>query len=284
MGVFDLTSSPIRMPSRLRPIRSPGFSPARRKRPATSIRAAIFLTSNYTSALQPYLQNYSQSQTGTTALMNALGLGGASGNASALSTLQNTPGYQFREVAAGARKTFLRNAAQTGTTASGATLSARCATKARARRSRPTTIMCRNCSRSLARQNTAASGIGSTYAGLGTALNANQGSLANLDWTAATGIGNANANSALANNQAANNTVNADRPGRWPRRSRCSNALRRALERRHQAGRRAQRRPAGLFLPLRLRRSGDDPHWLDGAGCREDQSRRGDRCRRREDG
>lgn len=53
-------------------------------------------TTNYGSAaLAPYTGLVSTGNQGTTALGNALGLNGASGNASALSTLQNTPGYQF---------------------------------------------------------------------------------------------------------------------------------------------------------------------------------------------
>src|ERR1700761_795990 len=55
------------------------------------------LQTNYTQALQPYLQNYSQSQQGTTALGNALGLNGQQGSAAALQAFQGAnPGYQFQ--------------------------------------------------------------------------------------------------------------------------------------------------------------------------------------------
>jgi hypothetical protein len=58
--------------------------------------ASTALNQNYASALAPYLQNYGQATAGTTQLGNVLGLNGPAGNASALSALQNTPGYQFQ--------------------------------------------------------------------------------------------------------------------------------------------------------------------------------------------
>ena len=160
------------------------------------------LTTNYTAALQPFLQNYSQAGQGTQALMNALGLGGASGNASALSTLQNTPGYQF-QLDQGSQN-VLRNSAQTGTTASGATLNA-LQNQGQGQAQQTYNNYVSQLQPFLGQANTAASGIGSTYTGLGQGLNANQGQLANLNWNAATGIGNANANAALANNAASSN-------------------------------------------------------------------------------
>jgi hypothetical protein len=54
------------------------------------------LASNYGQALQPYQQNYQQAQGGVQQLMNALGLGGAAGNAAATQGFQNNPGYQFQ--------------------------------------------------------------------------------------------------------------------------------------------------------------------------------------------
>jgi hypothetical protein len=48
-------------------------------------------------ALQPFTQNYQTATAGTNQLANLLGLGGASGDASALTSLQSTPGYQFTQ-------------------------------------------------------------------------------------------------------------------------------------------------------------------------------------------
>lgn len=157
------------------------------------------LTTNYTAGLQPYLQNYGQATQGTTALLNALGLGGSSGNASAMAALQNTPGYQF-QLNQGTQN-VLRNAAQTGTTASGATLNA-LQNQGQGQAQTTYNNYVSQLQPFLNASNASAGGIGNLYSGLGNALNANQGSLANLNWQAATGIGNANANAQLANNAA----------------------------------------------------------------------------------
>ncbi len=53
-------------------------------------------TSNFTSALQPFQQNFNQAQQGTQQYGNALGLNGAAGNQQALQGFQNNPGYQFQ--------------------------------------------------------------------------------------------------------------------------------------------------------------------------------------------
>jgi len=85
-------------------------------------QAAGALSGNYMAALQPFLQNYGQAQQGTNALGNVLGLNGQAGNNSAMAALQNSPGYQFT-LDQGSQN-VMRNAAQTGTLNSGATLNA----------------------------------------------------------------------------------------------------------------------------------------------------------------
>jgi hypothetical protein len=165
------------------------------------------LTTNYTAALQPYLQNYNQATQGTNAYASALGLnGGAAGAQAAAAAYASNPAYQF-QLQQGTQN-VLRNAAQTGTTASGATLSA-LQTQGQGLANSTYQQYVQNLQPFLNQANTAASGIGSTYTGLGNQLNANQGSLANLNYTAATGIGNANANADLALNSAGANSLNA---------------------------------------------------------------------------
>jgi hypothetical protein len=172
------------------------------------------LTTNFTAGLLPFQQNYNVSsgtlKAGTDALGNALGINGAEGNAAATAAFQNSPGYTAAVNAAS--ENVLRNRARTGDVRSGAT-----------------NIDLSNVAQNL--QNTqwqqyvqnllpftqlgqqgsqaAASGIGALNSGLGTALSSNYGSLADLGYSSETGIGNANANAALAGNAASGNFVNA---------------------------------------------------------------------------
>lgn len=152
------------------------------------------LNTNYTQALQPFLQNFGAAQQGVTAMGNLLGLNGASGSQSAQTALQNMPGYQF---ALGQGNNAINAAAAAnGTLNSGNQLMA-----------------LSNYNQGLASQNynnyvsqlqpylnysqSSASGIGGLYSGLGNALNSNQLAQANMDIGALTGIGNAQANAAL---------------------------------------------------------------------------------------
>ncbi len=229
------------------------------------------LTSYYTQALQPFLQNYSNATTGTNALMAALGLaptgstagptgaptatpaaapaaapapapaaapggfgaapstpasagqavampspaapstapaapaaGGSAASPQAAAYASN-PAYDF--LMQQGSQNVLRNAAQTGTTASGATLNA-LQTQGQGLANTTYQQYVQNLMPFLGQSNTAAAGIGSVNTGLGSGLNANQGSLANLGWQLGTGIGNANANAALANQSAAGNMMN----------------------------------------------------------------------------
>lgn len=164
------------------------------------------LTTNYTAALQPFLTNLATGQAGTTAYGNALGLNGPSGNAAATAAFWNNPGIQA-QLQTGSQN-VLRNAAQTGTTASGATLGA-LQNLGQNTASQGWNTYVSQLAPYLNFNQGAAGGVANTYTGLGNALNANQGSLANLNWQAATGIGNANANADLANNAAGANTLSA---------------------------------------------------------------------------
>jgi Chaperone of endosialidase len=161
------------------------------------------LTTNYMQALQPFLQNYNQATQGTNAYANALGLnGGAASAGSAAAAYASNPAYQF-QLQQGDQN-VLRNAAATGTTASGATLNA---LQQQGQGLANTTYQqyLSNLQPFLGQSSTAASGIGGTYTGLGSGLNANQNSLANLGWQEQTGIGNANANAALGQDAASAN-------------------------------------------------------------------------------
>jgi hypothetical protein len=166
------------------------------------------LTTNYTAGLQPFLTNYGQAQGGVNQYLAALGIGGAGGAAGAQQIqqmLQNTPGYQF-QLNQGTQN-VLRNAAQTGTTASGATLNA---LQNQGQGLANTTYQqyLQNLQPFLGASGQAAGGIGSLYSGLGQGLNQNANTLAQLGWTANTGIGNAQANADLAANQASANIWN----------------------------------------------------------------------------
>jgi hypothetical protein len=111
----------------------------------------------------------------------------------------SNPAYQF--MLNQGNQNVLRNSAQTGTTASGATLNA-LQTQGQGLANQTYQQYVQNLMPFLGQSNTAASGIANVNTGLGSGLNQNQNNLANLNWNAATGIGNANANADLANNAA----------------------------------------------------------------------------------
>lgn len=162
------------------------------------------LLSNYTSALQPYLQNYGQAQQGTTQLGNVLGLNGPAGSSSALSTLQSTPGYQF-QLQQGDNATNAAAAAN-GTLNSG---------NQQLALSNYNQGLAQNAYNSYVSQlqpylgysTSSASGIGNTYTGLGNQLNANNLALGGTELNVAASQGNAQANADLAQNQAAANVL-----------------------------------------------------------------------------
>jgi len=165
------------------------------------------LTNYFGQALQPYTQNYSQAQQGTQALGNALGLnGGPAGAQAAASAYASNPAFQF-QLQQGSQN-VLRNAAQTGTTASGATLNA-LQQQGQGLANQTYQQYIQNLQPYLGQSNAAASGIANVNTGLGQGLNQNQNSLANLGWQYGTGTGNAQANAQLAQGTANNNIWNA---------------------------------------------------------------------------
>jgi hypothetical protein len=163
------------------------------------------LQTNYTNALQPYLQNYSQAQGGVQQLGNVLGLNGARGNQTAQQALQATPGYQFQQQqgAAGVNAA----AAANGTLNSG--------NQALALQQQGQGLASTNYNNYvnqlqpyLGASNAAAGGVAGVDTGLGNAVAGQDNSLANLNYSSATGIGNANANAALAPLTAGANVFN----------------------------------------------------------------------------
>lgn len=166
-----------------------------------------YLRQYFGNALQPYQQNYNTATQGTTALGNALGLnGGPAGAQAAASAYASNPAFQF--MLDQGSQNVLRNSAATGTTASGATLNA-LQNQGMGLANQTYQQYIQNLMPYLGYSQNAAGGIAGVNTGLGSALNANQGSLANLGWQYATGQGNAQANADLAKNQAGANMWNA---------------------------------------------------------------------------
>lgn len=163
------------------------------------------LNTNYTAALQPYLTNYNNAQGGVTALGNVLGLNGAAGSQSALTALQNTPGYQFQKQQGDSALTA--QAAATGQLASGNTALA-LSNYDQGLASTTYNNYVSQLQPYLSASNAAAGGINGTYTGLGNALTGQYNNIAGLNYTANTGIGNAQANADLANNNASANFWN----------------------------------------------------------------------------
>lgn len=163
------------------------------------------INTSYTAALQPYLQNYGQAQGGVTQLQNALGMGGAAGNASALQTLQNTPGYQFQLQQGDAG--INAAAAANGTLNSGNQLTA----LSNYNQGLAGTTYNNYVSQLqpfLGASNAAAGGVANVNMGQGNAVAGQNNQLAGLNYGAATGIGNANANADLAGLTASGNIFN----------------------------------------------------------------------------
>ncbi|EJN10473.1 hypothetical protein PMI42_06249 [Bradyrhizobium sp. YR681] len=160
------------------------------------------LNTNYTQALQPYLTNYSNANAGVDQLKNLLGLNGQQGTDAAMKSLQATPGYQF-QLQQG-NNSINAAAAANGTLASGKQLiDLSNYNQGLAGTTYQNAV--NNLQPFLSSSNSNAAGIAGTYTGLGNATAGQYNSLANLDYTAATGIGNANANATLAQNQANQN-------------------------------------------------------------------------------
>jgi hypothetical protein len=163
------------------------------------------LQTNYTNALQPYLQNYSQAQGGVNQLGNVLGLNGVRGGETAQQALQATPGYQFQQQQGAAAVNA--GAAANGTLNSG--------NQALALQQQGQGLASQNYNNYVSQlqpylgaSNAAAGGIAGVDTGLGNAVAGQDNSLANLNYSSATGVGNANANAALAPLTAGANVFN----------------------------------------------------------------------------
>lgn len=160
------------------------------------------LKTNFTAGLKPFVDNFAAFQPGLTAYGDATGANGPAGYAAAIKNFQFSPGYKFRLDQG--NENVLRNASRTGTLHSGGT-----------------NIDLLNYGQGMAAQdwqqwvqnllpfvsgaqNTAA-GIGQMYGNLGTQLNQTYGTQANAAYGTQAGIGNANANAALAKNNASAN-------------------------------------------------------------------------------
>lgn len=171
------------------------------------------LNTNFTAALQPFLQNNKTANAGVTQLGNVLGLNGQGGNDAAMAALQNTPGYQFALKSGD-------DAINAAEAASGKNFSGNqlidLSKFNQGLASQNYNNYVGQLEPFLQAQNASASGIGNIYTGLGSSLNANSiglgnatanqyDTLGNLSWNANTGIGNANANADLAQNQASKN-------------------------------------------------------------------------------
>lgn len=151
------------------------------------------LTTNYAAGLAPFQQNYGTATAGTGALTDALGITGDPAQVQA--KLAATPGYQF--TLNQGSENVLRNQARTGALNSGATnLDLQAQGQGLANQTYQQYVQ--NLQPFLGAAGSAASGIAGVNTGLGNQINANYGSQANLGYTAATGIGNANANADLA--------------------------------------------------------------------------------------
>lgn len=164
-------------------------------------------TSSYTAGLQPFINNTATANQGTTALGNLLGLNGAAGNASATQQLQNTPGYQF--TLDQGTQNALRNQAATGQLASGATDVALQNLGQQTATASAYQPYLQALQQYLPYSTQSAQGQGGLYAGLAGTQSNTGNTLGSLDYGAATSIGNANANAALANNAAAANQFGA---------------------------------------------------------------------------
>lgn len=169
-------------------------------------QGANALNQNYTAGLQPFLQNYGQAQQGTTALNNALGLNGASGNASATAAFKNNPGYNF-QLQQG-QNSILANQAKTGQLASGATnLDLDQYSQGLANQGWNQYVQ--NLQPYLGASNSAAQGIGGLYSGLGNQLSSLYQNQGNMNYGANASIGNAQANADLAGLNASANGLGA---------------------------------------------------------------------------
>ena len=164
-------------------------------------------TNSYLAGLQPAQTNSTAANQGVNALGNLLGLNGAAGNASATQQLQSTPGYQF--TLDQGTQNALRNQAATGQLASGATDVALQNLGQQTATASAYQPYLQALQQYLPYSTQNAQTQGGLYAGLAGTQSNTGNTLGSLQYGAATSIGNANANAALANNAAAANQFGA---------------------------------------------------------------------------
>jgi hypothetical protein len=163
------------------------------------------ITTDYGAALAPYTQNYGTATAGTNQLGNVLGLNGATGSDAALTTLRNTPGYKFQQGTLD--DTVNAAAAANGTLNSGNQLLALNKVNQGLADSTYNNYV-QQLQPYLGASNAAAGGIAGVNTGMGSAVAGQQDTLANLNYTGQTGIGNANANADLSAYNASGNFWN----------------------------------------------------------------------------
>ena len=153
------------------------------------IQQAENTTTNYgNTAMQPFQQAYASNSAGAQQLSNALGFGGQAGTDSALSTLQNTPGYQF-SLQQGEQATD-RGAAAKGMVSSGNTIAAEDQySQGLAQQNYNNYVS--QLEPYLGAQNTSAAGISQAAQNTGNTLNTDIGNNANLAYNTQAGIGTA---------------------------------------------------------------------------------------------
>ena len=160
------------------------------------------LTTDYAKALAPYTANFANAQAGQNMYGNALGLGGAGGNAAALQAFLNNPGYKFQlqqgedAVAANASRLGQLNSGNTdidlakfGQGLAGTSWQQYIA----------------NLQPYLGAANNAAGGIAGVNTGLGNQMNASYQGLGNALYGADTSIGKAQAAGDMADYNASGN-------------------------------------------------------------------------------
>ena len=140
--------------------------------------------------MQPFQQAYASNSAGAQQLSNALGFGGQAGTDSALSTLQQTPGYQFALTQG--EQGVDRGAAAKGMVSSGDTINAEDQYAQGLAEARPVRSVSHLGQPSrLYAQNTSAAGISQAAQNTGNTLNTDIGNNANLAYNTQAGIGTA---------------------------------------------------------------------------------------------
>ena len=164
------------------------------------------LAQNYGQAIQPFQQLLGQTQPGVSQLGNALGLGGAAGNAQALQGFQNNPGYQF-QLQQGTQNVD-RNQAAAGMLGSGNT-DAAVSNYTTGLANQSWNQYLQNLQPYLGAAQNAATGAGNLFAGLGQGINQNVNTQGQAAYGTPAGIGNAQAASDLSGLTASGNQLGA---------------------------------------------------------------------------